>query len=245
MIDKVLALAAVSGYGAGKVAQLFNQRYRHSGDSVSKTFVYQQMKTQQYQIQVLRRKLKHQPPKSMPVNHSWGMDLTTVTLNPRQQLFLGIVDHGSRLNLRLQQVSSKHSAVIMLELVQTIRQFGLPKFIRHDNEACFCSHWLKLCLTLLGIKQQKSQVACPWQNGRIERFFGTFKQMFRQLDFNGCQLQHELEIYRSWYNHVRPHQNLNGLTPAEIWLGRPSKNQHHASWVSAWHGVLCGYYVPG
>ena len=38
VVDKVLYLAAISGYGAGKVAELFNQRYGHNGDSVGKTF---------------------------------------------------------------------------------------------------------------------------------------------------------------------------------------------------------------
>jgi transposase InsO family protein len=244
VIDKVLYLAAISGYGAGKVAELFNQRYNHHGDSVSKTFVYYQMKNQQYQIKVLRRNMKNTPPRTVAVNQTWGMDLTTVTLNKQQKLVLGIVDHGSRLSLKLQQLQSKHSAAIMLEVVQAIRQFGFPKFIRTDNEACFNSCWLKSCLKLLGIKKQTTAVASPWQNGRIERFFGTFKEKFRQLDFSGCNLQTELDIYQAWYNSVRTHSNLGGLTPAEVWRGRQNKNTEEAQWVSAWHGVLCGYYVP-
>ena len=136
-MDKVLYLAAISGYGAGKVAELFNQRYGHHGDSVGKTFVYYQMKGQQYQIKVLRRHIKSKPPRTIPINQTWGMVLTTVTLSKQQKLVLGIVDHGSRLNLKLHQLTSKHSAAIMLEVVQTIRQFGFPKFIRTDNDKFF------------------------------------------------------------------------------------------------------------
>lgn len=244
VIDKVLYLAAISGYGAGKVAELFNQRYNHNGDSVSKTFVYYQMKNQQYQIKVRRRDIKYKPPRATPINQTWGMDLTTVTLNKQQKLVLGIVDHGSRLSLKLQQLQSKHSTAIMLEVVQAIRQFGFPKFIRTDNEKCFTSNTFKLGLKLLGIKHQTSDIASPWQNGRIERFFGTFKEKFRQLDFGYCDLQTELDIYQAWYNHIRTHQNLAGLTPTEVWKGKRNKNAEKAQWVSAWHGVLCGYYVP-
>lgn len=244
VVDKVLYLAAISGYGAGKVAELFNQRYGHNGDSVGKTFVYYQIKNQQYQIRILRRDIKNTPPRAVPVNQTWGMDLTTVTLNRQQKLVLGIVDHGSRLSISLRELSSKHSDVLLLEICRAIKQFGLPKFIRTDNEVCFNSWWLKGCLKLLGIKKQTSKVACPWMNGRIERFFGSFKEKFRQLDFAGCDLQTELAIYRAWYNHIRTHQNLGGLTPAEVWRGKQNKNADQAQWVSAWQGVLCGYYVP-
>lgn len=244
IIDKVLYLAAISGYGAGKVAELFNQRYGHNGDSVSKTFVYYQMKEKQYQIRILRRNIQNTPPKTLPVNQTWGMDLTTVTLNKQQKLVLGIIDHGSRLSITLRELKSKHSDVLLLEICQAIKQFGLPKFIRTDNEACFTSSMLKLAFKLLGIKHQTSNIACPWQNGRIERFFGTLKEKFRQLDFNHCHLQTELAIYRAWYNSVRTHSNLVGLTPAEVWKGKQNTNAEKAQWVSAWQGVLCGYYVP-
>lgn len=173
------------------------------------------------------------------------MDLTTVTLSKQQKLVLGIVDHGSRLSIALRELKSKHSDVLLLEICQAIRQFGFPKFIRTDNEACFNSWWMKSCLTLLRIKKQTSAIASPWQNGRIERFFGSFKQKWRQLDFNHCtNLQTELDIYQTWYNHIRTHSNLGGLTPAEVWQGRQNKNADQAQWISAWHGVLCGYYVP-
>lgn len=116
----------------------------------------------------------------------------------------------------------------MLELVQTIRQFGFPKFIRTDNEVYFNSWWLKRCLRLLGIQKQTSQVACPWQNGLIERFFGRFKKKFKQLNVNHCHLQTELDIYRVCYNGVRTHSNLSGLTPAEVWRGKQNKNTEQA-----------------
>jgi transposase InsO family protein len=202
------------------------------------------MKNQQYQIKVLRRDIKHKPPRATPINQTWGMDLTTVTLNKQQKLVLGIVDHGSRLSIALQELKSKHSDVLLLEICRSIRQFGFPKFIRTDNEKCFTSYMFKLALKLLGIKHQTSDIASPWQNGRIERFFGTFKEKFRQLDFSVCDLQTELDIYQAWYNQIRTHQNLAGLTPAEVWKGKRNKNAEKAQWVSAWHGVLCGYYVP-
>lgn len=58
----------------------------------------------------------------------------------------------------------------------------------------------------------------PWRNGRIERFFGTFKRKIRAWIAEGGnveKLYQELDVFRCWYNHIRPHQNLDGLTPGE------------------------------
>ena len=76
-----------------------------------------------------------------------------------------------------------------------------------NNEACFNSKLLRLAFGLLGIKHQTTDVACPWQNGRIERFFLTFKSKINQytLAAANVSLQHELDTFRFWYNHTRPH----------------------------------------
>ncbi|NOT81603.1 MAG: hypothetical protein HOP01_02600 [Gallionella sp.] len=46
-----------------------------------------------------------------------------------------------------------------------------------------------------------------------------------------------------WYTYIRPHQNLNGKTPAEAWRGidpykKPFKQER---WFEAWDGLLVGY----
>ena len=57
------------------------------------------------------------------------------------------------------------------------------------------------------------------------------------------QLNRDLQTFRYWYNHIRPHQNLDGKTPAEAWRGidpytKPPKEEH---WFEAWDGLLVGY----
>jgi hypothetical protein len=46
-----------------------------------------------------------------------------------------------------------------------------------------------------------------------------------------------------WYNHIRPHRNLDGRTPAEVWRGvNPyTESPKHESWFEAWEGLLTGY----
>jgi transposase InsO family protein len=101
-------------------------------------------------------------------------------------------------------------------------------------------------LTLAGIRQQRSDPGCPWQNGRIERLFGTLKRKLDQWEVSGFEaLQGSLGEFQFWYNHVRAHQHLGGATPAEAWVGvnpfaTKIKSEH---WLDAWDGLLQGYYL--
>jgi putative transposase len=96
---------------------------------------------------------------------------------------------------------------------------------------------------LLSIKRQTSDVACPWQNGRIERCFGTFKQKWRQVTLiSQKHLQVQLANYQTWYNVIRPHSNLDGRTPAEAFMNKTVKGE--LVLVTGWNVVLVGYYFP-
>jgi hypothetical protein len=95
----------------------------------------------------------------------------------------------------------------------------------------------------LGIKHQRTDVGCPWQNGRIERFFGTLKRKLNQidvLDFEHLNLY--LIDFRLFYNHVRTHSNIGNRTPAEAWSGKGFKRK--AKFYSSWDGLLTGFYHP-
>lgn len=87
---------------------------------------------------------------------------------------------------------------------------------------------------------------CPWQNGRIERFFGTLKQKLDQWAVpDRPALTASLDLFVVWYNHVRPHQHLQGMTPADTWNGidtrrRPARRR---VWFEAWGGLLQGEYL--
>jgi transposase InsO family protein len=72
----------------------------------------------------------------------------------------------------------------------------------------------------LGISQQRIEPGCPWQNGRVERFIGTVKRELATASVaNGNELATALSEIRTWYNHERPHDHLQGRTPAEVWAG--------------------------
>lgn len=232
--------------GCRTIADICNRRFAASRKvTVGKTFVHQTLQRHDYDIQILRRNLKHTKPKTVPRNLIWGLDLTGKTdAQGRLHSLLGILDHGSRALLHLQAPHNKTSRTLLACLPEIIRTHGKPKIIRTDNEAIFTSRKFRLGLKKLGIRHQRTDPGCPWQNGRIERLFGTLKQKLDQWqvpDF--AQLNRDLDTFRYWYNHIRPHQNLNGKTPAEVWSGdnpyaKPPKQE---TWFEAWDGLLAGY----
>jgi transposase InsO family protein len=72
----------------------------------------------------------------------------------------------------------------------------------------------------LGIRQQRIEPGCPWQNGRVERFIGTVKRKLATEPMADSEhVTQSLQEIRTWYNHERPHDHLQGRTPAEVWAG--------------------------
>jgi len=232
--------------GCRSIAGICNRRFAASHKiTVGKTFVHQILQRHEYEIQILRRNLKHAQPKIVPRNLIWGIDLTGKTdAQGSLHFLLGILDHGSRALLHLRALHEKTSHVLLACISEVIRAHGKPKIIRTDNEAIFTSKQFRIGLKMLGIRHQRTDPGCPWQNGRIERLFGTLKQKLDQWQVVGiAQLNRDLDTFRYWYNHIRPHQNLNGKTPAEAWReDNPyTKSPKHEHWFEAWDGLLAGY----
>lgn len=209
--------------------------------TVSKTYVALLLRRRRADILRLRRSRKHRIPRPQPRNRTWGLDLTgKVDLDGRRQLILGLLDHGTRAALALRTIADKRSLTIVSELIVAFRQYGIPRTLRVDNEACFSSKIFRAALTLLGLRLQRTDLHCPWMNGRIERLFGTLKRHLDRIVVRSSDdLATKLFEFRAWYNHARPHQHLRGLTPAEAWAGR-RKAFGEPNYFVAWDGELVG-----
>lgn len=208
--------------GCRMIAHHFNRRLKHQRQmTVSKTYVADTCRKQQYAILHARRKLKHRIPRPIPRNRMWGCDLLTKTDQQGQpHVALAILDHASRACLRLQRLPDKSSWTLLRELVQSVKHYGRPTFVRTDNEAVLVSRLFRWGLWMLGIRHQRTEPGCPWQNGRVERFIGTVKrELAAEPIADERELTRTLRDIRTWYNHDRPHDHLQGRTPAEVWAG--------------------------
>lgn len=137
---------------------------------------------------------------------------------------LTISDGYSRFLLRCQVAKHPDLSYTKPLFEATFREFGLPESIRTDNGAPFASvgigglselsiWWIKL-----GIRPERIEPGKPAQNGRHERMHRTLKQETAQPPrANLREQQKAFDVFRHEYNHHRPHQALQGRTPAECY----------------------------
>ena len=236
--------------GCRKITDSFNAHYefhKRTPMTVGKTFVGLVIKQHLYDILQLRKKFKHRIPNPLKPNIIWATDLTIVTdKNKQMNKVLGILDHGSRACVLLKQLPHKTSITLLRSLLDCVELYGKPKYLRTDNEAIFTSTLFRFRLWVLNIKHQRIPVHSPWCNGRIERFFWTFKDRIKKLVIeNSSHLDQALPEFRFWYNHVRTHQHLKGNTPAQVWRSQiTNKAPTLPYYFSAWDNLLTGFYFP-
>jgi len=163
--------------GCRTVAHHFNRWWKHQRHmTVSKTYVADTIRRNHYLIYEARRKLKHRVPRPMPRNRVWGCDLLSKTDQRGQpHLALAVLDHASRACVRLQRLTDKSSFMLLRGLIEAVKRYGRPQFLRTDNDAVLVSRWFPFGLWVLGIRHQRIQPGCPWKNGRVERSIGTVK----------------------------------------------------------------------
>jgi hypothetical protein len=112
------------------------------------------------------------------------------------------------------------SLTLFRELIEAVKRYGRPQFVQTDNEAVFVSRWFRVGLWLLGIPHQRTEPGCPWQNGQVEPFIGTVKRaLARAVITIDKKFNTTLRDVRTWYNHDRSHDHLQGRTSAEVWAG--------------------------
>ena len=179
VITEIIRLAALyTTYSGHKLAFVFNRLYANSkGMTVSKSWVYKTLSRYKHEVLFERKRIKASPPARIARYKLCQMDLTPINDKDKQpHKVSGCIDAGTRACIGLMSVRRKTNIVLLRALLNLIEQYGQPKSLRTDNEACFTSKLFRFDLWFLGIKHQTTEVACPWQNGRIERFFGTLKQ---------------------------------------------------------------------
>ena len=244
--EEILAYAArFAETGCRKLADMFNRHHAGlDGHTVGKAFVSDLLRDHQYDIQQRRREWRRRRYFPGPPNLVWGVDGTGKTdVQGQQHFLLGVVDHGTHRCLSLQALKDKTSITILRALLDAIEQYGKPKAIRTDNEPIFRSLIFRFVLWKLCIRRQRTALHSPWQNGRIERFFGTLKAKLDQLIVSDLDALNEaLGIFRFWYNEIRPHQHLQGRTPNEVWHGIDVYRRKIRRRVEyeAWDGLLQG-----
>lgn len=160
------------------------------------------------------------------VHHVWMVDVTEVQASLGGTLHVaGVFDAFSRVPLVLQTFERKPGASAMARLLEkAVRAFGKAEYVITDQGGEFDGLFRKT-VARLGIIQRFGTVGHIFATARLERFWRTLKETANLNDDRPLtveDLERRLERTLTYYLCFRPHQGLNGATPAEAFVGVPS-----------------------
>jgi putative transposase len=162
-------------------------------------------------------------------NDVWTVDFKGWwrTLNGDRCEPLTVRDACSRFLLAVVVCSTKNRDVRPV-FEQLFRRHGVPKAIQCDNGVPFVSVRARAGLSSLsawwvslGIRLVRSRPGCPQDNGGHERMHSDVRADVQSRPAATREEQQRvIDRWRQEFNHVRPHQALGGMTPAEVYKVR-------------------------
>lgn len=156
-------------------------------------------------------------------NQLWQTDLFTFILKRqnRRLYLVGFMDDHSRFVVGYGLHASASSALVLEVLRAAIASYGLPEEILTDNGPQYVT-WrgksqFSKELEQQGIRQVVSRPKHPQTLGKIERFWGTlWRECLQRAVFLDLEdARRRIGLFIDHYNFQRPHQGLDGLTPAD------------------------------
>lgn len=137
-----------------------------------------------------------------------------------------VTDAWSRYLLRCRATEKTDGPHVRAVMEAVFREYGLPEAIRTDNGSPFASRApgglsrLSMWWLQLGIRHERIEPGCPQQNGRHERMHRTLKQETASPPAATRSRQQQAFLdFERLYNEQRPHEALEGKTPAELYVG--------------------------
>src|SRR6185503_12608801 len=148
--------------------------------------------------------------------------LFTFLLRRHERIYVAaFLDDHSRYLVSLAMAHHQRSTLVLEALAHGIAQYGSPREILTDQGRQYTA-WrgsteFEAELRRHGIEHVKSRPHHPQTCGKIERFWKTlWEELLSRTvfaDFEDCQRR--VQLFVQHYNFQRPHQALEGLTPAD------------------------------
>ena len=159
-------------------------------------------------------------------NHVWMVDLTDVRgLFEIVTFKIGVVfDVFSRMPLSELVFSKEPSSAEIARFVsKAAKRHGRPKHFVSDRGPCFIGRVFRQTLKRLGVRPRYGAIGKKGSIALIERLWRTLKDAVHLRGLRPLvaeDLAATIELGLLHYAYFRPHQGLNGATPAEIYFGR-------------------------
>lgn len=212
----ILDLRERFGYGACRIEQLLKKKgFGISHRQIEKLLLRNGLVKPNIKKQKPRKWVRYELPNPNDLWHTdWSYDPYTsqnlsVYIDDKTRL---ITSHG---------IYKRSTAELTIALLKTgIACYGKPKAVMTDHGSQYYANkaepknqntQFRIALDTLGIKHYLARVNRPQTNGKVERFFRSYKEEYATGTFNN------ITDYIKHYNNDRPHMSLNYKTPAEAW----------------------------
>ena len=203
------------GYGPGRIEHLLKSKgFGISHRQIYKLLVRNSLVEPNIKKQKCRKWVRFELPNPNDLSHTdWTYDPFS------QKQFSVYIEDKTRLvtSFGLFKRATADNSIALLK--SAIGAYGKPKSVMTDHGSqYYTSHAesqennkFRQTLVLLGIKHYVARVNRPQTNGKVERFFLSYKTEYATGTFGS------ISEYIKHYNEDRPHMSLNYKTPKETW----------------------------
>lgn len=163
------------------------------------------------------------------IHELWQIDFTYLFVTGWGWYYLlTVLDDYSRYIISWKLFTSMSAADVTQILDDAIAKTGVAHVRVHlrprllsDNGPCFISKELGAYLADHGMAHTRGRPYHPMTQGKIERYHRTLKNeiLLRNYYFPG-ELEEAIQRFVQHYNHVRVHEAIDNLTPADVYHGR-------------------------
>jgi putative transposase len=212
----ILDLRKLYGYGACRIEQVLKSKgFGISHRQIEKLLLRNGLVQPNVRKQKPRKWVRYELPNPNDLWHTdWSYDPFT-----QRQLSVYLDDKTRMItSYGLFSRASTENTIALLKA--GIAHFGKPKTVMTDHGSQYYANksnpgnqhtQFRIILDALGIKHYVARVNRPQTNGKVERFFLTYKTEYATGSFAN------ISDYMRHYNEVRPHMSLNYKTPQRVW----------------------------
>jgi putative transposase len=152
-------------------------------------------------------------------DHVWSTDITYVPMANGFMYLTAVIDWYSRYVLAW-QLSNTLDALFCIDALERALQKGQPEIFNTDQGSQFTSEGFTSILETAEIRISMDGKGRALDNIFVERLWRTVKyeDIYLKRYETVPQLHAGLRDYFIFYNHHRPHQSLDGRSPADVYL---------------------------
>jgi len=212
----ILDLRKRYGYGACHIEQILKRKgFSISHRQIEKLLIRNGLVEPNIKKQKSRKWVRYELPNPNDLAHTdWSYDpFTTKNISV-------FIDDRTRLitSFGLFKRATAENSISLLK--SAVAHYGKPKCVMTDHGAQYYANrkecqqentQFRIALNVLGIKHYLARINRPQTNGKVERFFLTYKTEYATGSFS-C-----IKDFIKHYNESRLHMSLGYKTPKEIW----------------------------